>query len=374
MSDSPSLWSHGSVWLVLGGAFLTALPLGALLARARYCSLGAISDWLLLRDSHRARMWLAAAGIAILGVHLGGPLMGLDPALGLVPYASPHFAWMRYLAGGFLFGIGMVVASGCASRQLLRVGGGSLKAALCLAVAAVVVAWLVDGGGYRRLFAPVLNLGAVQLAMPGPGDQRLGTLLGLFTGRVPGHLLAGAITGTGLLWLARGRPGDRLERAEWQAGLALGAAVVIGWWLTGGPPGRGWQEDMAFMDAVPRGTGTQSYTFIAPLADLLAWLEGRATPTFGLCGAAGLVAGSALWHWRLGRWRLERHRGIGDLARSISGGALLGLGGVTALGCTVGQGVTGLSLLALGSILATLSTIAGALCAMKVAWALSGDG
>ena len=129
---------------------------------------------------------------------------------------------------------------------------------------------------------------------------------------------------------------------------------------------------MAFLEAMPRGTGTQSYTFIAPLADLLAWLQGRATPSFGLCGAAGLVAGSALWHARHGRWRLERHRGAGDLARSVIGGSLLGLGGVTALGCTVGQGVTGLATLACGSIVATLATIAGAVCAMKVAYALSG--
>ena len=374
MSETPLLWSHVSVWLVLGAAFLTAVPLGALLARARYCSLGAISDWLLLRDSHRARMWLAAAGTAVLGVHVGGPLAGLDPALSMVPYASPHFVWMRYVCGGFLFGIGMVLASGCASRQLLRAGGGSLKAGLSLAVAALVAAWLVDGGGYRRLLAPVLNLGAVQLDSAGVGDQRLGTLLGLVTGRPAGHLLAGLLAGVVLLWLARGRAGDRLERAEWQAGAGLGVAVLVGWWLTGGPLGRAWQEDMAFLDALPRGTGTQSYTFIAPLADLLAWLGGRATPTFGLCGAAGLIAGSALWHWRRGRWRLERHRGAGDLARSIAGGALLGLGGVTALGCTVGQGVTGLSLLALGSVLATLATIAGAVSAMKVAWALSGEG
>lgn len=354
MPANPPLWTQISVWLVLGGAFVAAVPLGALLARARYCSLGAVSDWLLLGDTHRARMWLAAAGAAVLGAHGLARYAGVDLAATLVPYASPHFAPMRYIVGGLLFGIGMQLASGCASRQLLRVGGGSLKAVLSLTCAAVTAAWLVDAGGYRQAVAPWLAAGTLTL-------ERW-NLLGS---------PAGVLSGAALLLLARGRAADRLSRPEWAAGLALGGVVVAGWWLTGGPVGRGWQEDMAFMAAIPRGVGTQSYTFIAPLTDLVAWLRGRGALTFGLCGAAGLMLGSALWHWRQGRWRLERPRGTRDGVRCVLGGVLLGLGGVTALGCTVGQGITGLSTLAPGSLLATLATVAGAAAAIKVEYALT---
>jgi len=369
MPESPTLWSHLSVWLVLGGAFACALPLGHLLAAARYCTLGAVSDWWTLRDTHRLRMWAAAAGTAMLGTEALRLWAGLDPARTLVPYASPHFAWIRYVAGGFVFGIGMHLAGGCASRQLLRLGGGSLKAGLALLVAAFTAAWLIDAGAYRSWLAPLMNLGAIDLDGLGLADQRLTSFARLaWPGETTATLVAGTLGG-GLLFAAHGRADSRLTTVEWRAGLALGIAVVAGWWLSGGSPGRAWQEDMAFLDAMPRGVGAQSYTFVAPLADLVACVRGRA-PSFGLCGAAGLVAGSLLWHWRHGRLRVERHRNVRDLLRTVLGGALLAVGGVTALGCTVGQGVTGLSTLALGSMLATLATIAGAACAIRVEYAL----
>ncbi len=373
MIETPALWSHLSAWLVLGGAFACALPLGAMLAATRYCTLGAVSDWCLLGDTHRLRLWAAAAGSAVLGVYLLGLWAGLDPAATLVPYASPHFAWLRCIVGGLVFGVGMHLAGGCASRQLQRLGGGSLKAALALAVAAVTAAWLIDGGGYRTWLAPLFDAGRVDLREFGLPDQRLGTLLGFAPGG-SGARLTALIAGNGLLLVAGGLSLRRLSRLEWLAGIGLGAAVSAGWWLTAGPPGQAWQEDMAFLDTLPRGVGVQSYTFIAPLADLAALLRGRGSLTFGLCGAAGLVAGSLLWHWRRGRLRLERHRDARDLVRTVLGGALLALGGVTALGCTVGQGVTGLSTLALGSILATLATIAGAACAIRVEYAWGGAG
>ncbi|HMM74359.1 MAG TPA: YeeE/YedE thiosulfate transporter family protein [Gammaproteobacteria bacterium] len=351
MTDSPALWTLPSVWGVLGGAFLVAVALGALLAETRYCSLGAVSDWVLLGDTRRFRMWGIAVGVALAGSGGLELLDGLDPSATLVPYASPHFAWLRYVLGGLLFGFGMQLASGCASRLLLRIGGGSLKALTATAVAAVCAAWLIDGGAYRRVLAPPLELGAVDFAAP----PRLGTWLAtaVAPALAPGQVAL--LLGIALVVCA-GRA--RLRRREWAGGVGLGLAVVAGWWLSGGAPGRTWQEDMAFLHAIPRGVGTQSYAFVAPLADALALLRGRA-PTFALCGGLGLVLGSLLWHWRRGRLRIERHRDARDLARSLLGGALLGVGGVLAMGCTIGQGVTGLSTLAPGSLLATAATLTG---------------
>jgi hypothetical protein len=370
MPDAPALLTQASAWLVLGGAFLCALPLGVLLAGARYCTLGAVSDCYLDGDTRRLRMWAAAAGSAVLGVYLLEAWCDLDPARALVPYASPHFAWLRYLVGGFVFGIGMHLAGGCASRQWLRLGGGSLKSATVLAAALPVTAWLVDGGGYARWLKPLLDTAAIDLAAHGFADQRLATLLG-FAPDGTGARLTALVVGNGLLLAAGGLSLRRLVGRDWLAGLGLGLAVSAGWWLSGGPWGLAWQEDMAFLEQPPRGVGTQSYTFVAPLADLAALLSGRGTLSFALSGALGLVAGSALWHCRRGRLRLERHRGLRELARSLAGGVLLAVGGVAALGCTVGQGVTGLSTLAVGACLATLATLAGALLALRVEYALS---
>lgn len=361
MNDGPALWAHASAWWVLGGAFALAVPLGALLARTRYCSLGAITDWLLLGDTRRARMWLAAAGTALIGTGLLELASDLDLNETLVRYASPHFAWPRFVVGGLMFGIGMQLASGCASRQWLRLGGGSLKAATSAAVAAACAAWLIDGGGYRQVFAPLFDAAAVAFT----GPPRLGHWLALATGQRIGAGHLALATGGALILVATVTGSCRPSRLELLGGLGLGLAVVAGWWLTGGAPGRLWQEDMAFLDSLPRGVGTQSYAFVAPLADALACAAGKA-PTFGLLGALGLLAGSALWHWRAGRWRLERHRDARDVLRSVFGGALLGVGGVLAMGCTVGQGVTGLSTLAAGSVLATLSTVAGVVLAVTL--------
>jgi len=371
MPESAPLWSHLSAWLVLGGAFACALPLGALLAASRYCTLGAVSDWCLLGDTHRLRMWAAAAGCGVLGACLLGLWTDLDMTTTLVPYASHHFAWLRYIAGGFVFGLGMHLGGGCASRQLLRLGGGSLKAALTLAVAALATAWLIDGGGYRTWLAPLFEAGRVDLREFGLPDQRLASLLG-FAPDGTGARLTALLVGNGLLLLAGGLTLRRLSGLEWLAGLGLGAAVSVGWWLTAGPPGLAWREDMAFLEALPRGVGVQSYTFIAPLADLVSLARAGGDLTFGLCGATGLVAGSLGWHWWRGRLRLERPRDARDLVRTVLGGLLLAVGGVTALGCTVGQGVTGLSTLALGSLLATLATIAGAAVAIRLEYALGG--
>lgn len=358
MSESPALWTLPSVWAVLGGSFLIAVVLGALLSHTRYCSLGAVSDWLLLGDTQRLRMWLLAVAVALLGSGFLELYDGLDPTATLIPYVNTRFVWMRYIAGGFLFGIGMHLASGCTSRQLLRIGGGSLKALTAAAAAALSAAWLIDGGAYRRVFAPCFEFGAVEFASP----VRLGGGLASASGGLfaPGHVTLGV--GSALLALLA-RSG--LSRRTTLGGLGLGIAVVAGWWLTGGTPGRAWQEDMMFRTSIPPGVGAQSYAFVAALSDALALTRGR-TPTFALCGALGLVAGSALWHWRRGRLRFERHRGGGDLLRSLCGGALLGLGGVFAMGCTIGQGVTGLSTLAPGALLATGATIAGAALAVHV--------
>src|SRR5438105_5009069 len=111
---------------VTGGAFLLAFIFGAVGNKTQFCTMGAVSDWVNMGELSRMRMWLLAIAVAVLGsaaLHLAGAV-DLSKSI----YPGPNFTWLSYLVGGFLFGIGMTLGSGCGSKTLIRLGGGNLKA------------------------------------------------------------------------------------------------------------------------------------------------------------------------------------------------------------------------------------------------------
>ncbi|MGB0751747.1 MAG: YeeE/YedE thiosulfate transporter family protein, partial [Gammaproteobacteria bacterium] len=125
-----------------------------------------------------------------------------------------------------------------------------------------------------------------------------------------------------------------------------------------GPAGQEWIEAAEFADRPPEGVGVQSFTFVNPAADLLAWvMQGgdQAYLTFGIALLFGMIVGSAVYAVFNRGFRIEWFSSWGDFMRHIVGGALMGLGGVLALGCTVGQGVSGFSSMALGSPIAMVA-------------------
>src|SRR5262245_41914517 len=110
---------------VAGGAFALAFIFGAVGNKTNFCAMGAVSDWVNMGDTGRLRMWLLAVAVALLGssvLHLAG-LVDLSKSI----YPGPNFTWLSYLVGGFLFGVGMTLGSGCGSKTLIRVGAGNLK-------------------------------------------------------------------------------------------------------------------------------------------------------------------------------------------------------------------------------------------------------
>ena len=121
--------------LVTGLAFLLATVFGAVATRVNFCTMGAISDVVNFGDTRRLRMWLLAVAVAIAGA-------GALQAAGLVDlsktlYTGSRIAWLSLLVGGFLFGFGMTLGSGCGSKTLIRVGGGNLKSLIVLLFFAV---------------------------------------------------------------------------------------------------------------------------------------------------------------------------------------------------------------------------------------------
>ena len=357
----------GAAETVLAGAVLCGAWLGAAMAWSGFCTMGAVADLTLMGDGRRLRAWILAAAMAT-ACHAAVLTVCSDSGFSSprIDYAGPAALWARQAIGGVMFGAGMTLAGGCVSRHLVRAGAGSGKAVVTLLVVGIT-AWAMTATPlYLRLFAPWLDPLVLDLRRFGYPDQTLPTLVGFgaaMTRPTAGFGLAALLAVFALAGARLGR-----SRAQLAGGLAVGFGVGAGWWLTIGPVGQAWTEGALFAAAPPPGLGAQSFTFVAPLADLVRLVTRRdlAWFTFGAAGAGGVVAGAAGHAVVKGRFRLEWFAGAGDAARHAAGAVLMGAGGVLALGCTIGQGVTGISTLAAGSLVAVAAIVAGEIAVLKI--------
>jgi uncharacterized membrane protein YedE/YeeE len=353
--------------LVVGGAFVLAFIFGAVANKTDFCTMGAVSDWVNMGSLARMRMWVLAIAVAVLGsaaLHLSGQI---DLAKSIYP--GPSFTWLSYLVGGALFGVGMTLGSGCGSKTLIRIGAGNLKSLvvyLCLGIAA----YMTLRGILGAFRVGVLEKAAITL----PAGQGLPALLGLSHG-----LLALVLGGALLAWVYSSRE----FRASWNhtlGGVVTGLVVVGGWYVSGHLGYVAEDPNTLQEGFVATNTGRmESFSFVAPLAFtleyLMLWTDKSKIITYGIASAAGVIAGSAAYALATGKFRWEGFRDAEDTAMHMIGGTLMGFGGICALGCTVGQGITGFSTLALGSILTFASIIAGSAATMKWQyWRLTREG
>jgi hypothetical protein len=309
-------------------------------------------------------MWLLAIGVAMLGFN-GMVAAGWVQA-GHSVYAAPRVIWLSNLVGGLLFGFGMVLASGCGSKTLVRIGGGSLKSLVVFFVLAVASYATLRG---ITAVARVATVDAVHFTLP--VGQDLPSLLAHLSGlaKPTAALLLGALIGGALLVFALAHPDGRRADAL-LGGLGLGAVIVGVWWVTGRLGHL--QEHPGTLEEVWLATNTQrmeSLTFVAPIAYTVDWLilfsDTTKTLTVGIVAVFGVVVGSAIMALANGSFRWEGFAGTEDTANHLVGAVLMGVGGVTAMGCTVGQGLTGLSTLALGSFIAFGGIVAGGVLALR---------
>jgi uncharacterized membrane protein YedE/YeeE len=354
-----SLAPSSAAAVVLCGGLAIGAALGAVAQATRFCTMGALADWFTFGGAARLLMWVIAVGVAALGTQ-ALIAAGVFDATRTVAWAT-RLPWPSYLVGGLVFGYGMVLASGCPQRNLVRAGAGSLKAVVVL-LAAGLAAQMTLRGVLAPLRVEGLDRWAVDLGRP----QDLGSLLAPWLGVGAGTLrwlwLAAALAlAAALLWRAR----RTLEASHWIGGVAIGALVPLAWWLTGGI---GFvAEHPQTLEAAWLGTHShrpEALTFAAPLAhtlDLLTlWSDANTTLSFGVAVALGVLAGSAASALARGEFRVEGFRAPRDLVDHLVGGALMGFGGVTALGCSIGQGVSGASMLSAGAVLAVAGIVAGA--------------
>jgi len=370
----------------LWSTFAIALILGAVVNKTNFCTMGAVSDWVNMGDTGRMRAWVLAIAVGVLGV------MGLEAA-GLVnvtgtfpPYRQTTFPWLENVLGGVLFGIGMVLASGCGNKTLIRIGGGNLKSIMVLLVIGLIAYFMInpfpgsDKTLYSTLFYSWTNPAAIALTT----NQDLGAML-FAENAATGRMVMGALIGGLLLVWAFKSADFRSSFDNILGGLVVGLAVLAAWYVTSNVMVNADGEVMSLQgyvqnwdfyapaDAIrPTDAGplaAQSFTFINPMGQALGYAANgfdHTLLTFGVMTLAGVIAGSLLWSLVSRSFRIEWFASVRDFVNHLVGAILMGFGGVLAMGCTIGQGITGFSTLALGSILTFVAIVLGSAVTMKV--------
>jgi len=366
---SPDAATQAVIW----GGLILGIALGAVAQATRFCTMGAIADWFSFGGPARLMMWLLAVAVAATGsLSLIG--LGWLDAIPAVAW-SDRFLWLSYLVGGSMFGYGMVLASGCPQRNLVKAGAGSLKAWVTLLVTAVA-AEMTLRGVLAEPRVRVLDATGIQLSHPQDLGSMLAPLFGAPSATLRWAILALLLATTAvLLWRNRAS----MDGSHWIGGALVGLLVPLCWVLTGHI---GYiPEHPQTLETTWMGTYShrpEALSFSAPLAHTLGlltlWSDRNNTVSFGVMVALGVLLGSTASALLRKEFRLESFRSVEDMGNHLAGGLLMGFGGVTAMGCSIGQGITGLSLLSAGSCLAVAGIVTGAWLALRFqTWRIERD-
>ncbi|HSI52211.1 MAG TPA: YeeE/YedE family protein [Ideonella sp.] len=356
--DVPAL-THQVLW----ATFILSVAFGALAQRSHFCTMGAVADVFHMGDWTRARMWAMAIATAMMGFGLLAGSGLIDPARAL--YTAPRLLWLSTLVGGAFFGFGMVLASGCGNKTLVRIGGGNLKSLVVFFVMAFAALATLRG------ITGVLRVNTLdKLALTLPAGQDLPALLSASFGatRQTLGLVLGLAAGA-LLWLwVLLKPEGRAPEAV-VSGLGIGLLVAAMWWVSGHLGFVAEHPDTLEPTYLASSTrGMESFSFVNPIAAVVDWLtmysDASKVLTMAVVMPVGVIAGSAAVALATRTFRWESFGGVEDMANHLVGALLMGTGGILALGCTVGQGLSGLSTLSVGSVLATAAIVGGAWAAL----------
>ncbi|MFP5406753.1 MAG: YeeE/YedE family protein, partial [Gammaproteobacteria bacterium] len=307
---------------VVWATFALGLVLGAVMNRTNFCTMGSVADIVNMGDWTRMRMWVCAIGVAIIGTQWLAATGLIDPSQSI--YTGARVIWLSYLVGGFLFGFGMVLASGCGSKTLVRIGGGSLKS-LVVFLALGLAAYMTLKGLTAVWRVAALDSVSIQLA-PGQDLPRLlaGKGVPLATVRI---VLGFALGGALIAWCLASREFRRFDHLL--GGIVTGLVIVAGWYVSA-HLGHVLEHPDTLEEAfVATNSGrAESFSFVAPFAYtlelLLFWSDTSRIVTFGIAAVAGMITGSFLWALASRRFHWEGFRGTEDTANHLVGGVLMG--------------------------------------------------
>ena len=354
-----ALLTQQVLWAFFGCSFVV----GFISQRTHFCTMGAIADVVNMGDWTRARQWMLALGLTTLGFAVLSFSGQIDASKTL--YASNRLLWLSCLVGGLMFGYGMVIASGCGNKMLVRIGGGNLKSVVVFVVLGIS-SFATLKGITAVLRVNTVDVVSVDMAA---GASVPGLLVNMGLSATDAGLWSGLLIGGLLLVLA-------LRHSEfwtWEngfAGLGIGLVMAGLWWISG---------HMGFVPEHPEtlepvyvatNSGRiEALTFVAPIAHTLDWLmffsDKSKVLTAGVVSVFGVIAGSFVCSIWQGSFRVEAFANKDDLGQHLLGAVLMGVGGVTGLGCTFGQGLSGMSTLSLNAAITVAAIVVGAVLALK---------
>ncbi|MEH6718715.1 MAG: YeeE/YedE family protein [Aurantimonas endophytica] len=333
-----------------------ALPLAGLLAgaamgyaarRHHFCTLSALERRWYAGDDNGVRAWGLAILVAII-LTQGLVLAGLfDPSQSF--YLTPSFGWSGAVLGGLAFGFGMALVGTCGFGALVRLGGGSLGG-----LVVVIVLGLAALATQRGIIAmgriAIVDSQAYDLTRVGATDQSLGSLMSAFTGFDISAFVTLLVVGALAAWVFR-TAAFRQDRGKITAGVVIGVAVTFGWLATSFIAARSFDP-----------VQVESASFVVPPGDVILQLIAvtGALPDYGAGMVVGVVLGAAAAAVRRHDIRWEACDDARELSRHLAGAVLMGVGGVFALGCTIGQGVSAASLLTISAPIVLASIAVGA--------------
>jgi len=371
---------------MLWAVFIIALVMGAVVNKTNFCTMGAVSDFVNMGDTGRLRAWLLAMAVAILGVTLLEYAGLLNLSGSFPPYRNSNIVLAENILGGLMFGVGMTLASGCGNKCLVRIGGGNIKSIIVFLIVGVLAYFMINPfpGSDKTIYSVLFYGWTSPMSVDVLKPQDIGSLVG---GSEPSamRLIVGVV-----VFLAMGHfifksKEFRSSADNMIGGAVVGLAVLAAWFVSGNvivdADGEilslqqyynQW-DMLADSDAGKPAAGamlaTQSYTFINPMGQALNYLAGGldgSLMTFGVVAVFGVVTGSLIWSLISRSFRIEWFSSASDVANHVIGAVLMGIGGTLAMGCTIGQAVTGISTLAVGSILTFGAIFLGSALTMKI--------
>jgi uncharacterized membrane protein YedE/YeeE len=335
--------------IVLSSGFLIGLVFGSIGLVSGFCVVSGLRNLWTKNDGRMIRAIALAVAVGILGTQALSALGFVDLSKSI--YLAPSFSAPVVFFGGLLFGYGMVAANACASRAMVLLGRGNLRSLVVIATIAITAEMTLKG-----LIAPA-RIALVNWSQTTFGAVSLPGFLSQ-AGVAPSLAIAAAalFTSLALVGYAFSYAPFRAAKLLMASGVIMGLLVPAGWLVTG------------FLGADPfEPVPVASLTFIAPIADSLqyAMLSTGSTLNFGIVVMAGVIAGSFLTALVTRDFHVEGYSSANHMLRSVGGAAMMGVGGVMAFGCSIGQGLTGLSTLALPSAIAVAGVFIGAAVALR---------
>ena len=379
-----------SLSFFLWSTFIISVILGAIVNKTNFCTMGAVSDLVNIGDYGRFRAWILAIAVATLGVSIFEYMQLVNVTETFPGYRGSQLIYVENILGGVLFGIGMTFASGCGNKTLIRIGGGNIKSIFVFIIIALIAYYMTnpfpdsDKTLYSVLFYDWVNPLAVSL----DSNQDIGALISKLISSENSQTLrfiAGIVVASGMLFYVFKAAEFRSSKDNILGGAIIGLVILSAWYTSSNiniivedsqyslsDYYAEWDmlaEDDEGKPATGRTLSAQSFTFINPIGQTYGYIKSAfdsALLTFGLISVIGVILGSFLWSLINKSFRLEWFVDFKDFLNHFIGAILMGFGGVLALGCTIGQGITGMSTLALGSILTFISIIFGSALTMKI--------